>query len=78
LFDQLPLNAVSELSVSKDLIFKGAPLYFYLILSHLGLQTCHLLLAALPHQLRSQILIINDFLELKLGICLLMTLEEGL
>ena len=78
MLDQLPLNTASKLSVSKDLIFKGVPLYFDLILGHLGLQTCHLLLAALPHLLRSQILIINDFLELKLGICLLMTLEDDL
>jgi hypothetical protein len=52
--------------------------YFDLIISHLGLQTCHLLFAALPHLLRRQILIIDDFLELKLDIRLLVTLEDNL
>jgi hypothetical protein len=54
------------------------PHYFDLILSHFGLQACHLLLAALPHLLRSQVLVIYNFLELQLCIRLLMTLEDGL
>jgi hypothetical protein len=78
LFNQLPLNAAREFTVSKDLIFESVPHYFDLILGHLGLQTCHLLLAALPHLLRSQVLVINHFLKLQLSIRLLMTLEDRL
>jgi hypothetical protein len=78
LFDQLPLDTARKLTVSKDLIFERVPHYFDLILGHLGLQACHLLLAALPHLLRSQVLVIYNFLELQLCIRLLMTLEDGL
>ena len=78
MFDQLPLNTARELTVSKDLIFERVPHNFDLILGHLDLQTCHLLLAALPHLLRGQVLVINHFLKLQFSIRLLMTLEDGL